>query len=218
MSLEQVYHAFVTGLKDTTFLEFLGTTTGIACVWLGKKENILNYPVGIVSTVIYIYLSCTGHLLGEASVNVFYTVMNVYGWVLWAKKGIDTLEITASGRLDWVKALTFFGTCWLILYIALSYAKRYFAPGAIPLADSFSAAAAYTGMWLLTRKKIENWIWWIITDIASIPLYFVKGYVFTSFQFVVYLILAILGWIEWRQRHSEHLKRIYAQEDSGHRA
>jgi nicotinamide mononucleotide transporter len=200
MSADQIFQAFIEGLKGTTLLEYVGVATGIACVWLGKKENILNYPIGIVSTVIYIYLSCRGHLLGEASVNVFYTVMNVYGWIQWGrmdKSHRPLLVITASDRPDWVRALAFFGTCWLVLYVALSYAKTYFAPGAIPVADGFSAAAAYTGMWLLTKKKIENWIWWIITDIASIPLYFVKGYVFTSFQFLVFLIIATLGLIEW---------------------
>ena len=203
MPLEQVYHAFIIGLRETTLLEYIGVTTGIACVWLGKKENILNYPVGLVSTTIYVYLSFSGHLLGEASVNLFYTVMNVYGWILWARKDASTqhtLVITRSDAGDWIKGLLFFGTCWVVLYISLYYAKRYFAPGAIPLADSFSAAAAYTGMWLLTKKKIENWIWWIITDIASIPLYFVKGYVFTSFQFGVFLVIAILGLLEWRKR------------------
>jgi nicotinamide mononucleotide transporter len=203
MPLEQVYHAFIAGLRETTLLEYIGVTTGIACVWLGKKENILNYPVGLVSTAIYVYLSFSGHLLGEASVNLFYTVMNIYGWILWARKDArtqHTLVITRSDAGDWTKGLFFFGTCWLVLYISLYYAKRYFAPGAIPLADSFSAAAAYTGMWLLTKKKIENWIWWIITDIASIPLYFVKGYVFTSFQFGVFLVIAVLGLLEWRKR------------------
>lgn len=184
-------------------MEYIGVASGIACVWLGKKENILNYPLGILNTVIYIYLSCEGNLLGEASVNVFYTVMNVYGWILWTRKGSDrkpSLVITRSGRTDWIKALAFFFVCWLILSTSLSYAKMYIAPNAIPLADGFSAAAAYTGMWLLTKKKIENWIWWIITDIASIPLYFIKGYVFTSFQFLVFLIIAILGLVEWTRR------------------
>lgn len=203
MSLEQVYHAFIIGLRETTLLEYIGVTTGITCVWLGKKENILNYPVGIVSTVIYIYISFSGHLLGEASVNVFYTAMNIYGWILWGRRDVRTqhvLAITRSDRMDWIRGLAFFGACWVILYVALYYARQYFAPGAIPLADSFSAAAAYTGMWLLTKKKIENWIWWIITDIASVPLYFVKGYVFTSFQFGVFLVIAVLGLVEWRKR------------------
>jgi nicotinamide mononucleotide transporter len=200
MSLDYLYHSFIEQLSKTQPVEFVGATTGIACVWLGKKENILNYPIGIISTVIYVYLSCTGHLLGEASVNVYYTVMNVYGWIQWARKDKEhhpVLVITPSDRSDWLKALGFFGTCWLVLFVALRYAKEYFAPGAIPLADGFSAAAAYTGMWLLTRKKIENWIWWIITDIASIPLYYIKGYAFTSFQFLVFLVIAVMGLVGW---------------------
>ncbi|TDW99585.1 nicotinamide riboside transporter PnuC [Dinghuibacter silviterrae] len=195
-----VYQSFIDGLRGTTLLEYIGVFSGIICVWLGKKEHILNYPFGILNTGIYVYLSCAGNLLGEASVNIFYTVMNVYGWILWARKGADrrpALVITRSNRRDWIKALAFFGFCWLVLFVSLSYAKTYFAPRAIPLADGFSAAAAYTGMWLLTQKKIENWIWWIITDIASIPLYFIKGYVFTSFQFLVFLVLAIMGLVEW---------------------
>jgi nicotinamide mononucleotide transporter len=212
VSADQVYQSFIEGLRATSLLEYIGVTSGIACVWLGKKENILNYPLGILNTAIYVYLSCRGNLLGEASVNIFYTVMNVYGWILWAKKGADrrpSLVITRSGRQDWVKALAFFFACWLVLFTSLSYAKIYFAPNAIPLADGFSAAAAYTGMWLLTKKKIENWIWWIITDIASVPLYFIKGYVFTSFQFLVFLIIAILGLVEWIRKW-EGSKAAYA--------
>jgi nicotinamide mononucleotide transporter len=203
MTIDQVYQAYIQGLKDTTLLEYIGVFTGILCVWLGRKELISNYPLGIISTTIYVYLSVKGHLLGEASVNIFYTVMNIYGWYQWARKDASdkpALVITRSGPKDWTIALGFFGACWLGLYVALFYAKQSFATGAIPLADSFSAAAAYTGMWLLTRKKVENWIWWIITDIASIPLYFIKGYVFTSFQFLVFLVLAIMGLIEWSRK------------------
>lgn len=199
--MQHVYQSFIEGLLQTSFLEFIAVIAGIACVWLGKAENILNYPLGILNTGIYIYLSLRGNLLGEASVNVFYTVMNIYGWVLWARRDAashkHSLLITRSSARDWAIALGFFAACWLGLYTALTYAKASFAPNAIPLADGFSAAAAYTGMWLLTRKKIENWIWWIITDIASIPLYFIKGYVFTSFQFLVFLVIAVLGLMEW---------------------
>lgn len=198
--MQHVYQSFIDGLRETSLLEYIGVLAGIVCVWLGKAENILNYPLGILNTGIYVYLSLRGNLLGEASVNVFYTVMNVYGWVLWARRGSDrqpSLVITRSSGRDWAVALGFFFVCWFVLYVALTYAKASFAPRAIPLADGFSAAAAYTGMWLLTRKKIENWIWWIITDIASIPLYFIKGYVFTSFQFLVFLVIAVLGLLEW---------------------
>ena len=78
------------------------------------------------------------------------------------------------------------------------FLKTAFAPEAIPWADAFASATAYTGMWLMAKKKVESWIWWILTNIASIPLYFVKGYAFTSLQFLVLLVLAIAGWYSWK--------------------
>jgi nicotinamide mononucleotide transporter len=88
----------------------------------------------------------------------------------------------------------------LAFSLRLSYLKTNFAPGAIPWADAFASASAFTGMWLMTRKKVESWYWWIATNIASIPLYFVKGYVFTSVYYFILLIMAIFGLIEWRRR------------------
>ena len=99
--------------------------------------------------------------------------------------------------------VAFFGIFYVIIFFALRYLKQDFAPGAIPWADAFASASAYTAMWLMARKKVENWIWWIATDVASIPLYFVKGYVFSSFQFFVFTILAIMGLITWWKRGRE---------------
>jgi len=204
--LSTVYQQFLSELRDTTVLEFIAVLTGIASVWFSRIENIWVYPVGMISTTIYIYISIKGHLLGEASVNLYYTIMSIYGWIVWTRKDAQKdhlVRITWSDRSYWIKALIFFGVTWGVLYVALSYAKAYFAPGAIPLADGFSAAAAYTGMWLMARKKIENWIWWIVTDLASIPLYFVKGYAFTSFQFLVFTVMAVFGLVEWNRRWKE---------------
>ena len=78
--------------------------------------------------------------------------------------------------------------------------KKDFAPGAIPWADALASASAFTGMWLMTRKKLESWYWWILTNICSIPLYFVKGYVFTSVYYLILLFLAVSGLREWSKR------------------
>jgi nicotinamide mononucleotide transporter len=162
------------------------------------------YPVGLVSTVIYIYLSLKGNLLGEASVNFYYTVMSIYGWMLWARKDNQKhetiLHISYSSRKEWIQQLGFFAVFYIVIFASLTWAKQSFAPEAIPWADAFASASAYTGMWLMTKKKIENWIWWIITDLASVPLYFVKGYAFSSFQFAVFTVMAVWGLVEWRKR------------------
>jgi nicotinamide mononucleotide transporter len=96
--------------------------------------------------------------------------------------------------------LLFFAAFYFAIFFSLTWAKQAFAPEAIPWADAFASATAYTGMWLMARKKVESWIWWIATNVASIPLYFIKGYVFTSVQFLVLLILAVAGLISWQKK------------------
>lgn len=203
MSLSEIFSQFITGLQQTGSVEFIAVIFGIVSVWFSQKANIWVYPTGIISTVIYIYISFKGHLLGEASVNIFYTIMSVYGWILWAKKDEKSqtvLLIKHSTTKEWILHLLFFAVLYVIIYFALSYLKKEFAPGAIPAADAFASAAAYTGMLLMAQKKVESWIWWIITNIASIPLYFIKGYVFTSFQFLVVLIMAFFGLVSWHKK------------------
>jgi nicotinamide mononucleotide transporter len=204
MSFDQFITDFIQGLRQTGWLEFIAVFAGIGSVWFSRKDNILVYPVGLINTSIYIYLSLKGNLFGEASVNFYYTVMSIYGWILWTREDQiepdKTLQIRFSDAREWRAQLLFFGGFYLVIYAALSLLKQKFAPDAIPWADAFASATAYTGMWLMARKKVESWIWWIATNIASIPLYFVKGYVFTSVQFLILLILAIAGLLSWRQK------------------
>ncbi|MFM1755483.1 MAG: hypothetical protein RL621_387 [Bacteroidota bacterium] len=205
--MNELFQSIFDGLIHTTPLEAIAVIMGIVSVWYSRKENILVYPTGLINTTLYIYLSFKGHLLGEASVNLYYTIMSLYGWYLWTRKTEDktnfVLQITHSNKKEWVQQFIFFGVIYAIIYLLLTYAKTAFAPEAIPWADAFASATAYTGMWLMAKKKVESWIWWILTNIASIPLYFIKGYAFTSVQFMVLLILAIAGWISWNQKSKE---------------
>jgi nicotinamide mononucleotide transporter len=208
LSLQEIWQQFIDGMKATTGLEYLAVFAGIASVWFSRIENILVYPVGLINTIIYIYLSIKGQLLGEASVNFYYTIMSIYGWILWAKK--DTAQhhlvnITVSDKKWWGYQLLFFSAFYIAIYFSLTYLKKDFAPGAIPWADAFASATAFTGMWLMTKKKVESWYWWIATNIASIPLYFVKHYVFTSIYYLVLLFMAVFGLAEWMKR-AQHQK------------
>lgn len=203
MSVQEILQQFVTDIRTTGVLEYIAVFTGIASVWFSRKENILVYPVGLVSTVIYIYLSFKYSLLGEASVNFYYTVMSLYGWILWSRKTPakeTVLHISSSGNKDWLQHISFFLVFYFVIFFALTYLKKSFAPEAIPWADAFASATAFTGMWLMTKKKIESWYWWMATNIASVPLYFVKHYVLTSVFYIVLLIMAIFGLQEWIKR------------------
>ncbi len=203
MSLPEIYQQFIEGIKETKPLEYLAVVSGIASVWFSRKENILVYPVGLISTTIYIYLSIKGSLFGEAGVNLYYTLMSVYGWLLWARKDIQqhhVVEITYSNNKEWIRQALFFALCYGVIFTALIYLKKNFTPGAIPWADGFASATAFTGMWLMAKKKVESWYWWIATNIASIPLYFVKQYIFTSVYYFILLIFAFWGLAEWKKR------------------
>lgn len=201
-----IFHQFIDGLILTRWYEYVAVIFGIASVWFSRKENILVYPVGLVNTILYVFISLKEHLIGEASVNFYYTVVSVYGWVLWAKKDVrkkPALHITFSSTREYVMQGLFFIFFYTTIYFCLSYLKKQFAPGALPAADAFASATAFTGMWLMAKKKVESWYWWIATNIASIPLYFVKGLVFTSSYYLVLLILAISGLIEWTKKAKE---------------
>ncbi len=201
--LAGICRQFVVDLQHTGWLEFVAVIAGILSVWYSRSENILVYPTGLINTIAYIWLSFKMSLLGEASVNLYYTALNIYGWVAWTRKDRQQqyiLRVSRSTARDWVFQVLFFVFFYLVVFFSLTYLKKDFAPLAIPWADAFASATAYTGMWLMTRKKVESWYWWIATNFSSIPLYFVKHYVFTSVYYLVLLILAIGGLVEWRKR------------------
>ena len=203
MSVNQVFQQFWSDFQHTTWLEFIAVIAGILSVWFSRAENILVYPTGLVNTIIYIYLSFKFSLLGEASVNFYYTVVSIYGWFLWSRKDqqqTHVLQITRSTGGEWLLQLLLFGVFYAAVFFALTYLKKDFAPQAIPWADAMASATAYTGMWLMAKKKVESWIWWIATNLSSIPLYFVKHLVFTSVYYVILLLMAISGLVEWRNR------------------
>jgi nicotinamide mononucleotide transporter len=212
LSFQEIINQFIVDINNTKWYEYVAVFAGIISVWYSRKENILVYPTGLINTIIFIYISFKGKLLGEAAVNFYYTIMSIIGWYMWTKKTAAKeieLHITKSSAKEWVNQLLFFAFFYAIIFFALTYLKENFSAGLIPWADAFASATAFTGMWLMTKKKVESWYWWLATNISSIPLYFVKHYVFTSVYYVVLFIMAIFGLIEWiRKEKEQHLKII----------
>jgi nicotinamide mononucleotide transporter len=201
--MQNIIRPFYYDLKNTSLLEYIAVVAGIISVWFSKKENIYVYPVGLINTVIYVFLSLDQSLFGEASVNLYYTIMSIYGWIIWGKRDRRKhriVRVTSSAKKEWITQVSFFAACYAVIFLSLTYIKSSFAPGAIPWADAFASATAFTGMWLMTKKKVESWYWWIATNIASIPLYFVKHFVLTSAYYCILLVLACLGLQEWKKR------------------
>jgi nicotinamide mononucleotide transporter len=207
---QNIVRSFYYDLKRTSILEFIAVLAGILSVWFSRKENIYVYPVGLINTIIYIFLSFDQNLFGEASVNLYYTIMSIYGWMQWNKRDRRKhriVRITASSKQEWLQHLIFFGAFFIVIFLALTFLKTNFSPGAVPWADAFASATAFTGMWLMTKKKVESWYWWIATNIASIPLYYSKHFVLTSVYYCILLVMAIAGLQEWKKRRQKRAQR-----------
>jgi nicotinamide mononucleotide transporter len=201
--MHEVIQKFISNVQQTGWLEFVAVISGIASVWFSKKENVLVYPVGLINTVFYVFISVEGSLYGEATVNLYYTAMSIYGWYLWTKKNNQhqpILHITHSNGKEWMQQIAFFAFFYISIFLALGWLRKAFYANTIPPLDAFASATAFTGMWLMAKKKVESWYWWIATNITSIPLYFIKGYMLTSVYYLILLVLAVFGWIEWKKR------------------
>lgn len=192
------WNVFQEQVRQTTWLEAIAVITGISSVWFSKQEKIWVYPVGIVSVLIYVYLGWAYKLYADAGVNFYYFIMSVYGWYHWT----DTpghrgqIPISSNSRNDNMKSMGLYLLSFALLYLVLSI----YTDSDVPLWDGSTTAAAITAMWLMARKKVEHWIFWLVCDISSIPLYAYKGLWFTSFQFIVFTALAWAGLRAWRRK------------------
>lgn len=197
-------------------LETIAMTFGIFSVFFSIKKNIWVYPTGIISTVLYVYILFVFGLLGDMMINFYYTVMSVYGWILWAKNSADHVHVQVSWatKKEWIFA-TFLFVLSLILVTIVYYYKpfidNHFSMIDVQLGlyhldwanwlDVFTTAIFLVGMWFMAKRRIENWIFWIIGDLICIPMMIYKGLGITSVQYIVFSAMAIIGYIEWKNNH-----------------
>jgi nicotinamide mononucleotide transporter len=196
---------FLSNLMDTSWLEFVAVVLGIGSVWYARRENILVYPTGIISVLIYVYICFNARLYADSGINFFYFIMSVYGWYNWTHKDKNekVLHISVNNHSQQISGIVItFVSYWIIIGLIwiFNHDDTKYMHSWVPWVDAFTTAIFLVGMLLMDRKKVENWVYWIIGDIVSMPMYFMKGLIFTSFQYLVFLILAILGLIEWRRR------------------
>ena len=179
-------------------LELIAVSFGIASVIFAKNENILVFPTGIISTILYIIICYKFILYGDMLINIYYTFMSLYGWYVWSfKVSGENVVITTSKKDDVAKSIFIFLSTIVIISCIYVYFDR--MRNMTDYLDTFTTAIFFTAMWLMANKKIEHWIFWIIGNLISIPLYFVKGLGFSSIQFTIFLILAIIGYREWKK-------------------
>jgi len=193
------WNVLVEQLLATTWLEGTAAILGIASVYFSWKENIWVYPTGIVSVLIYVYIAWQYGLFADSGVYFYYFLMSVYGWYHWTATNdseVDQIPITRNSKSEQFLSLGIF----LVAYVLLVFVLLNFTNSDVPYWDSLTTSAAVVAMWLMARKKIEHWAFWVVCNLTSIPLYAYKGLPFTSFQFLVFTVLAIAGWVSWRKK------------------
>ncbi|WP_298156370.1 nicotinamide riboside transporter PnuC [Flavobacterium sp.] len=180
-------------------LEFTAFVLGILSVWFARKENIWVYPTGLVATIITAYLLYIASYIGDMSVNIYFTVMSFYGWYNWAKTGDakENLTITRTNRKEKLTGvLLFFITIFVVFALYKIFGQQINNDNYI---DIFASGLFFTGMWYMAKKKIENWTLWIIGDIIVTPLYAYRGLGMLSLQYLIFTLLAISAYLEWRK-------------------
>lgn len=180
-------------------LEFIAVVFGVISVLFAKKNNILVYPTGLVSTILFVYILYKFQLYGDLIINIYYSIMSFLGWYLWSKTkgGHEEFPISTISRKEFViSSLIFLITLTFVALIYYFFDKFTHWTAYV---DALTTGLFFVGMWLMAKRKIENWIFWIIADIISIPLYFYKGLTFSSFQFILFTFIAILGYKEWKK-------------------
>jgi len=179
-------------------LEITAVVFGLLSVWFSKNNNILVFPTGMISTFIFIYLLYKSVLLGDMMINAYYFIMSIYGWYVWTRE--ENNSITLISRINAKEK----NICILIFIFSLIFVYSIYVyfdkwNSLTAYIDNLTTAIFFVGMWLMAKRKIENWIFWIIGDIISVPLYFYKGLTFTSLQYLIFTFIAIAGYYSWKK-------------------
>jgi nicotinamide mononucleotide transporter len=153
----------------------------------------------MISTAIFVYLLLKWELLGDMMINGYYFIMSIYGWYIWTRK-VNQTEVTAISTTTLKEkkgAVMLFMVTLLFVFIVYHYFNKW--TNWVAYIDTITTAIFFVGMWLMAKRKIENWLFWIVGNSISIPLYFYKGFTFTSFQYLGFTAIAVLGYIAWKK-------------------
>lgn len=180
-------------------LEITAVFFGVFSVLYAKKNNVLVYPSGIVASIIFVYLLIKWGLFGDFIINIFYIIMSIYGWYLWTRKanGKDLLNISRTNRKEKIIASMIFIAAFIFIWIIYAAFDKF--DNWTAYVDTLTTAIFFSGMWLMAKRKIENWMFWIVGDIITVPLYFYKGLAVSSLLYLIYTFIAIAGYLAWRR-------------------
>ena len=179
-------------------LEIFAVFFGFLSVWFSKNNNVLVFPTGLINTSIFVYLLFKWELLGDMIINAYYFVVSIYGWYYWTRKNSNN-DYTPISKVNYNdQKIILVISILSAIFVSLMYTVFNKWGGLVSYIDILTTSIFFAGMWLMARRKIESWIFWIIGDIISIPLYLYKGLTFTSFQYFIFTFIAIAGYYKWK--------------------
>jgi len=188
----------IKGIKQTSYLEWLGAVTTIACVYLAARQNIWNWLAGIIAVLAYMVVFFQSGLFGDAYLQIYFLGTGVYGWYFWLRKK-DRQEkpvISLNGKEYAVVILA-----TLALSALLGLYLQYFTSSTVPYIDGFCTSVSFIAQLLMTRKILQNWALWVFVDICYVPLYIYKNLYVTAVLYVILLVLATMGYAGWYKEY-----------------
>lgn len=187
--------AFMAASGRATWLEASAFVTGAGCVWLVVRENVWNFPIGLVNVATFSVIFFHARLYADAALQIVYFALGVAGWYLWLHGGEHRKALSiqrASGREQWL-SLAFVAACTLLLWRLLREVG-----GSASFFDALTTSGSLASQWLLNKKRVENWLGWILVDVLYVPLYLSRGLHLTALLYAVFLAMATTGYLRWR--------------------
>ena len=190
------------------FLELFAVIMNIISVVFAKRNNILVYPTGLIGTGIFVYILLNFSLLGDTIINAYFFLMSIYGWYFWSRKKdevfINQISTINRNEIKYLFILAF--SSLIFIYFVYDYFDKW--NNWTAYLDNITTAIFFIAMWLMARRKVESWIFWIIGDLITVPLYFYKGLTISSIQYIIFLILAVLGYISWKKILDKNYQKL----------
>ena len=205
--LDQLFYQYSQYSNTDISLEIIAVFFGFLSVWFSKNNNILVFPTGMINTSIFVYLLLKWSLLGDMIINVYYFIMSIYGWYFWLK-GTNNTEspISKVSNTDIRIIVLLFISSSVFVSLVYTFFDKW--ETIVSYIDILTTAIFFAAMWLMAKRKVESWIFWIVGNIISVPLYLHKGLAFTSIQYFIFTVIAIAGYIKWKELYNKQIQTV----------
>ena len=203
--LDQLFYQYSQYSTTDISLEIIAVFFGFLSVWFSKNNNILVFPTGMINTSIFVYLLLKWSLLGDMIINAYYFIMSIYGWYFWLKGTNNTVSpISKVSNKDIRIVVLLFISSSVFVSLVYSFFDKW--ETIVSYIDILTTAIFFAAMWLMAKRKVESWIFWIVGNIISVPLYLHKGLAFTSIQYFIFTVIAIAGYIKWKELYNKQIQ------------